>query len=74
MTGLGGKNWLLELSEMKSKGTVGVGDVCCTLGQSQGFGVMKGKLIVPSLPAAAVLVDVSSGRLRLDRNEQVPFW
>jgi hypothetical protein len=35
---------------------------------------MKGKLIVSSLPAAAVLADVSSGQLRLDRNEQVPSW
>lgn len=59
---------------MRCKGPVGVGDVCCTLGQSQGFGVMKGKLIVSSLPAAAVLADMSSGQLRLDRNEPVSSW
>lgn len=71
---MGGKIWLLGHSEMKCKGTVGIGGVCCTLGQSQGFSVMEGDLIVCSLPAAAVLVKVSSGPFRLDRNEQVPFW
>lgn len=41
--------------------------MCCALGQSQGFGLVRGKLTVYRSPGAARLADVSAGQFRLDK-------